>query len=175
MFESSRPLDSRRNHSRFGHGVYRWDCRERGVARPANKSQCHRHGCAMGSRVLCASSLGIVTGRRLVRRSLRTPSHLLARCCDFRRRIRPLRFCREHSSIDRSPRDSGIRRGTSCPGQPCDHQQFFLGAGTRPRNWRMVGLQRHHYRNWAGSRRMAHRACFMARRVFHQCSARILL
>ena len=34
------------------------------------------------------------------------------------------------------------------------------------------GVQRNHCRSWAGFRRMADRACFMARRVFHQCSAR---
>ena len=44
MLENSRSLDSRRNHSRFEHGVYRWHGRERGVARAANKPQCHRDG-----------------------------------------------------------------------------------------------------------------------------------
>ena len=85
MLENSRSLDSRRNHSRFEHGVYRWHGRKRGVARAANKSQCHCRGCAMGNRVLRASSFGIVARRWLVRRSLRPASRVFARCCDFRR------------------------------------------------------------------------------------------
>ena len=88
MLEDSRSLDSRRNHSRFEHGIYRWHGRERGPARAANKSQCHSRGRAMGDRVLCASSFGIVTRRWLVRRSLWTASCVFDRRCDFRRRIR---------------------------------------------------------------------------------------
>jgi len=58
--------------------------RERGVACVANESQCHRHRCAMGSRIVRAFSLCVAAGRRLVRRSLRSSSHLFARCCDLR-------------------------------------------------------------------------------------------
>ncbi len=83
MFESSRSLDSRRNRSRVEHGVYRWDGRECGAARAANESQRHGGGCAMGDRVVRAFSLCIAAGRRLVRRSLRTSSHLFAGYCDF--------------------------------------------------------------------------------------------
>src|SRR6478672_7400449 len=67
MLENPRSLDSRSNHSRVEHGVYRWHGRERGVARPANESQCHRDRCAMGSRIVRAFSLCVAAGRRLVR------------------------------------------------------------------------------------------------------------
>ena len=167
MFESARPLDSRRNHCRFEHGVYRWNSCERGVARAADKSQRHCRGCAMDDRVLRASALCVVARRRLVGRSLRTAPHLFARRCNFRHCIRRMRSCREHSSTDRSPRDSRIRRGTSCPGQPRYHQQFFLRAGTRTRNWSLVRLQRDDHRNWASFRRLADRARFLASCVFH--------
>jgi hypothetical protein len=49
---------------------------------------------------------------------------------------------------------------------------LLLRAGTRTRNWIVVGLQRNHCRSWPGFRRMADRARFMARRVFHQSSVR---
>src|SRR5437879_10714681 len=42
----------------------------------------------------------------------------------------------------RGPRVSRIRRATPCPGKPWNHHQFFLRAGTRTRNWIMVGFQR---------------------------------
>src|SRR5207244_4663097 len=116
MFESARPLDSRRNHSRFEHGVYRWNSCERGVARAADKSQRHCRGCAMGDRVLRASAFCIVARRRVVGRSLRTSPHLFARRCDFRHCIRRMRSCREHSSTDRSRAIQGFGAALLVPG-----------------------------------------------------------
>ena len=63
-----------------------------------------------------ASSFGIITRRWLVRRSLRPPSCVFARCCDLRRRLGPLRLCRQHSSIDRGASPSGFGAALLVPG-----------------------------------------------------------
>ena len=160
-------MDPRRDHSCIEHGVHRWDCGKRRVARSSNEPERDCRGRAMGDRSVCTPALGAPAGRRFARRSLRASPSFSDRHCALRVRIGCVRISGQHSSTHRRSRCAGTWCGAPCSGQSCYHQQLVFRGPTRTRHRHLVGVQRDHSRDRASDRWLADRARILAGSVLY--------
>ena len=162
-----RALDSGGDDSRFQHGVYRWDCDQRGIACLAGQSRCLGRRCSMGHRELFALARRAVARRRLVRRSLRASSRFHDRSRHVLHCLSMVRICTEHQSTDCRARSAGIWRCLARARQPRDYQRLFSERRTGPGYWHLVRFHCHDCGSWARRRWMVNRAYFLARDFLH--------
>ena len=95
--------------------------------------------------------------RRVARRPVRTPAHLLARSRVVRGRVVAVWHRTEHRRADRGPHASGRRRRAADPGQPRHHPGHVPSRRPRPGHRRVVGARRDRDGGRTPGRRLAGR------------------
>ena len=140
------------------------------VALPALQSSFHAtvvdvqwvveaYGLFLAALILVGGSLGDL---------FRTQAHLRQRSWDFCTGLAGLRHGCVGAAVDPAAQRTRRGSGVAGAGQPCHHQHCLRRATSRRRHRYLVGLYRHHHRDWPGPRRMAGGPRQLALGVLHQ-------
>ena len=120
------------------------------------------YGLFLGALILVGGSLGDLLGRRLVFLAGVAIFAIASAGCGVASSIHQFNHCQEHS---------GRGSGAFLCRAAWRLSAHLLTKEPWPGDRDVVGFFRDHRRHWAGSRRMAGGACFMALGIFYQPSA----
>ena len=121
-------------------------------------------------------SYGLFSGsaypcRRIARRPVRAQADFSVGCDHIRSGFRGMRICIEYPTVNHCKKRSGLWCRASRARQPRNHQHLLRREKPRQGNRHMVRVHCDYKCAGATSRRLAHRACFLALGVLYQCSA----